>query len=40
MDNNRCLAILERWLTSPGSAGGEGAMVRKSLEPVKASEDA
>lgn len=38
--DNRCLAMLERCLTSPGSVGGKDAIVNKSLEPVKASEDA
>lgn len=38
MDNRRP-AIVERWLTSQGSGAGKDAMVSRSLEPVKASEN-
>lgn len=37
--DNRCPAIVERWLTSQGSGTGKDAMVSRSLEPVKASEN-
>lgn len=39
MDDDRCLAICERWLTSQGSVTGKDAMVSRSLESVKASEN-
>lgn len=37
--DNRCLAIVERWLMSQGSGDGKDAVVSRSLEPVKASEN-
>lgn len=37
--DNRCPAIVKRWLTSQSSGAGKDAMVSRSLEPVKASEN-